>query len=209
MGLIPYIIAGCGPGAIDLITPQVSRVVAEAELIAGTPRLIKLFPNSHVQNLPYNRGLRTFLEDLASHIGKKHVVVLVSGDPGIASLAETVSKHFPGYPMQRLPGISSIQLAFAKVGINWMDAIIIRGHESLPSWNPNWETHNGPFAFLTGEPSTPILAAKLAKQLGRSHLWRCEHLGMRNESIAYLTPRRLEIEGCSKLSVIIIEGTMT
>jgi precorrin-6B methylase 1 len=142
-------------------------------------------------------------------MGQKRVVVLVSGDPGIASLAETIAKRFPEYPIQRLPGISSVQLAFAKVGINWMDAIITRGHASLPPWNPVWENHSGPFALLTGEPSIPTLAARLAQRLGRDHIWRCERLGMRNESIERLTPRRLESEGCNKLSVIIIEGKMT
>jgi precorrin-6y C5,15-methyltransferase (decarboxylating) CbiE subunit len=206
MVLIPCIIAGCGPGSADFITPQVSHAVTKAELIAGTLRLLALFPNSQAQHLPYNCGLKKFLQDLTPHMGEKNVVVLVSGDPGIASLAETIGKHFPKYPIQRLPGISSVQLAFAKIGINWMDAIIIRGHGSLPTWNTAWETHSGPFALLAGEASTPSLAARLAQRLGRKYVWRCEQLGTSKESIARITPRRLIAEGCRELAIIIIEG---
>ena len=205
MGLIPCLIAGCGPGVPELITPQVSHAVTKAELIAGTPRLLNLFPSSPAHRIPYSHGLQNFIRDLTPHIGKKNIVILVSGDPGIASLAETIAKQFPKHPIKRLPGISSVQLAFAKIGINWMDAIIIRGHGSLPSWNPAWEIHSGPFAFLAGEPFIPILASRLAQRLNRSYLWRCERLGMKNESISRLTPAMLESEGCDGLSIIIIE----
>ncbi len=206
MGMMPCIVAGCGPGNPHLITPQVRLAVEDAEVLAGTTRLLDLFPKAPGERVAYEHDLSAFLENLAPHLGRKAVVVLVSGDPGLASLAGTLARHFKGIPFQRLPGISSLQMAFAEAGLDWMDAWILRGHSTLPPWNPAWEGHAGPFAILTGDPGAPTFIANLARRLGRSALWRCERLGLEGQTITRLDPTRLETEGCDPLSVLIIEG---
>ncbi|HWQ09702.1 MAG TPA: precorrin-6y C5,15-methyltransferase (decarboxylating) subunit CbiE [Holophaga sp.] len=206
MGLIPCILSGCGPGAPDLVTPQVRRAALEASLLAGAPRLLDLFPESQAERLPYDQGLSTFLEVLAVHLGRKPVTVLVSGDPGIASLAGTLERRFPHLPFRRLPGISSLQLAFAEAGLDWMEARMIRAHGSLPPWEETWNTHRGPFGILAGAEDSATFTAELATRLGRSRIWRCERLGLGDQRVTRLTPAELAREGCDPLSVLIVEG---
>jgi precorrin-6y C5,15-methyltransferase (decarboxylating) CbiE subunit len=206
MDLIPCLVVGCGPGAPKLVTPQARCAAAQAELLAGAPRLLELFPESAAERLTYDRGLAPFLQDLAPHLGRKSVVVLVSGDPGLASLAGTLARRFPEVPFRRLPGLSSVQLAFAEAGLDWIDARILRVHATLPDWDPSWTGHAGPFALLAGAPGAAGFAADLARCLGRGHLWRCQRLGLEGQSVERLTPEQLCAEGCHPLSVLIVEG---
>jgi precorrin-6y C5,15-methyltransferase (decarboxylating) CbiE subunit len=206
MGLTPCLVVGCGPGAPELVTPQARQAAAQAQLLAGTARLLSLFPESPAGHLVYDGGLAPFLQGLAPHLGREAVVVLVSGDPGLASLAGTLARHFPEVPFRRLPGLSSVQLAFAEAGLDWIDARILRAHGTLPDWDPSWTGHAGPFALLAGAPGAAGFAADLARRLGRGHLWRCQRLGLPGQSVRRLTPEQLSGEGCDPLSVIIVEG---
>jgi precorrin-6B methylase 1 len=206
MGLIPCILAGCGPGAAQWVTPQVRQAVAGLDLLAGAPRLLALFPSGPAQRLAYDRTLAEFLDALAPHLGVHAVGVLVSGDPGLASLAGTLTRRFPAVPFRRLAGISSVQLAFAEAGLDWLEARFLRGHGGLPQWDPAWERHPGPLALLAGHPGAPAFAAELARRLGRGHLWRCERLGLPGQRVSRLTPDALAAEGCDPLCVLILEG---
>lgn len=206
MGLIPVLVAGCGPGPADLLTPQVRGAAQAAELLAGVPRLLDLFSESPAERLPYDQGLAPFLEALAPHLGRRRVVVLVTGDPGLASLATTLVRRFPEQPFRRLAGVSSVQLAFAEAGLDWMEARILRAHGRSPTWDAVWESHRGPFALLAGVEGAAVFAADLALRLGRPAVWRCERLGLEGQSVQRLSPEAMRIEGCDPLSVLIVEG---
>lgn len=198
------IIAGCGPGALELITPQVRRAALNAEVLAGTARVLDLFPEYRGLIVPYDQGLESFLEQLAPHLGQKRVVVLVTGDPGIASLATTLSKRFPETSFKRMAGLSSIQLAFAACGLDWMDARIIRAHGNLPEWDDAWERHTGPFAILAGHPEAPRLALELTQKTGRKAIYLCERLSLPDERVQALSPETFRETSIDPLSVFII-----
>ncbi len=206
MVMIPVLIAGCGPGTSEFVTPQVRQAARGAELLAGVPRLLDLFPESPAERLAYDQGLAAFLEALAPHLGRRRVVVLVTGDPGIASLATTLARRFPEQRFRRLAGISSVQLAFCETNLDWMEARILRAHGTLPMWDSAWETHRGPFALLAGVEGAAAFAADLALRLDRPAIWRCERLGLAGQSVSRLAPEALRDEGCDPLSVLIVEG---
>jgi precorrin-6y C5,15-methyltransferase (decarboxylating) CbiE subunit len=206
MGLIPVIIAGCGPGHADFLTLQVREAAQGAEVLAGAPRLLDLFPESTACCLAYDQGLAPFLEVLAPHLGRRRVVVLVTGDPGLASLAATLARHFPQQSFKRLAGISSVQLAFAEAGLDWMEARILRAHNTLPPWDPAWAGHRGPFALLAGAEGAAAFASEIAERLQRPAIWRCQRLGLSDPSVERFAPEALRAMGCDPLSVLIIEG---
>jgi precorrin-6y C5,15-methyltransferase (decarboxylating) CbiE subunit len=206
MGLTPCVVAGCGPGAPGLVTPQVRAAALDCQVLAGAPRLLDLFPESRAERLACRDGLEPFLAALAPHLGRRPVTVLVTGDPGIASLAGSLVRHFPDQPFRRLPGISSVQAAFAAAGLDHQDACLVRAHGRLPAWESSWDAHRGPFAVLMGHPGAPAFAARLARRLDRGHLWRCERLSLPDQRIERLTPAALAAGGCHPLCVVIVEG---
>jgi len=188
------------------VTPEVHQAAMTCEVLAGVPRLLDLFPDSPARRLPYDQGLAPFLEALAPELGQHRVTVLVTGDPGIASLAGTLARKFPGQTFRRLAGLSSIQLAYAAAGLDHLDGLVIRAHGQIPAWNPVWDLHEGPFAILAGAPEAPAFAADLALRRGRSRIWVCERLSLPDERITVMGPPTLAREGCDPLSVLIIEG---
>lgn len=200
------LIAGCGPGAPELVTPEVRRAALDCEVLAGVPRLLDLFPESPARRVPYDQGLSPFLAALAPELGHQRVTVLVTGDPGIASLAGTLARKFPQHTFRRLPGLSSIQLAYAAAGLDHLDGLVIRAHGQVPDWNPMWDLHTGPFAILAGAPQAPAFVSDLALRLGRSRIWVCERLSLPGERITVVGPPTLAREGCDPLSVLIVEG---
>lgn len=200
------LIAGCGPGALSLVTPEVHQAALDCEVLAGVPRLLELFPASPARRLPYDQGLTPFLNALEPELGRHRVTVLVTGDPGLASLAGTLARRFPEHTFRRLAGLSSIQLAYAAAGLDHLDGLVIRAHGDLPPWNPLWDLHEGPFAILAGAPGAPAFAADLARRRSRSHLWRCERLSLPDQRVDRIDPATLAREGCDPLSVLILEG---
>ena len=203
------LVAGCGPGHLDFVTAQVREAAQGAEVLAGTRRLLDLFPESTAERVAYDQDLPQFLKTLAPHLGQRRVVVLVTGDPGLASLATTLIRRFPEQRFRRLAGISSVQLAFAEIGLDWMEARILRAHGTLPTWETAWEMHVGPFALLAGAEGAAAFAADLALRLHRPAIWRCERLGLESQAVTRLEPEALRSQGCDPLSVLIIEGAQS
>src|ERR1700744_5005235 len=119
-------IAGLGPGAEELITPEVTRTLAEATDVVGY--------GSYVARVPEREGLIRHASDNREELDRarqalrlaaegRHVVVVSSGDPGVFAMAAAVFEAVDaGDPSWRnldikvLPGISAMFAAAARIG---------------------------------------------------------------------------------------------
>lgn len=120
------VIAGLGPGANELVTPEVSQALAEATDIVGyTP---------YVERVPTRDGLVRHSSDNRQEIERathalemavtgRKVVVVSSGDPGVFAMASAIFEALEaGDPAWRrlnirvLPGISAMLAASASIG---------------------------------------------------------------------------------------------
>jgi precorrin-3B C17-methyltransferase len=119
-------IAGLGPGAAQLVTPEVTQALTEAtDLIGYGP---------YVTRVAARAGLMRHLSDNREEIDRaslalrlaaqgKRVVVVSSGDPGVFAMAAAVFEAVEaGDPSWRdldirvLPGISAMFAAAARIG---------------------------------------------------------------------------------------------
>ncbi|HEY0328006.1 MAG TPA: precorrin-3B C(17)-methyltransferase [Rhodopseudomonas sp.] len=120
------IIAGLGPGAAHLITPEVAAALAEAtDLIGYAPYVARVAERAGL--VRHGSDNREEL-DRASHALRlaaqgKRVVVVSSGDPGVFAMAAAVFEAVDaGDPAWReldikvLPGISAMFAAAARIG---------------------------------------------------------------------------------------------
>lgn len=125
-------IVGCGPGSPEYITPLALKAVKGAEILVGARRLLDLFPNHQAETvIEMGSKVETVLEEMAC-LQDRPMVVLVSGDPGLSSLARPVIARFGREACRVIPGISSIQVAFARLGLDWAKARIIDAHGQDP-----------------------------------------------------------------------------
>lgn len=119
-------IAGLGPGAADLITPQVAVALAEATDVVGY--------QTYVDRVPERPGLARHASDNREEIARarqalqlaadgRRVVVVSSGDPGVFAMAAAVCEALEAGPpawgeveVRVLPGITAMLAASARAG---------------------------------------------------------------------------------------------
>ncbi|MFH0958021.1 MAG: precorrin-6y C5,15-methyltransferase (decarboxylating) subunit CbiE [Pseudomonadota bacterium] len=126
-----YII-GCGPGSPDCLTNEAVKTVGKCVSLVGSQRLLLMFPWFTGAKTAIGSDMNSAVRIIEDAHEKGIVGVLVSGDPGLFSLARLVKNRF-GFDMCKyVPGISSLQVAFSRVGLDWSDARIISSHGQDP-----------------------------------------------------------------------------
>ncbi len=125
-------IVGCGPGSLDYLTPASLRAIEQAEVLVGAKRLLDLFPASPAERIVVGAEIGEVLDHIAVRADRQRIAVLVTGDPGLFSLAKPVIERFGRTRCRVIPGVSSVQTAFARIGVDWADARIISIHKEYP-----------------------------------------------------------------------------
>src|SRR3989339_1971691 len=121
-------IIGVGPGAIEYVVPVALRRIKDADCLIGAQRALDLFSRFKKEKVCFDGWLSRVVPYLKKHREDKKIAVLVSGDPGLYSLAHTIAKEFKKDEYEVIPGISSLQIAFARIGESWQDVKIISLH---------------------------------------------------------------------------------
>ncbi len=166
---------GCGPG---MVTEQAAQVIRSARFIYGSSRAIglvkKLIPdNCTVRSISDFRNLSQLPEN---------AVVLSTGDPMLAGLG-----YLPG---EVVPGISSLQIAAARLHISLSRITIIiahgRGYDRAMQETID-ELRREKIVFLIADPKFDV--TELYRRLGAMEISApvriavCENLGYPDEEI--------------------------
>ncbi len=199
-------IVGCGPGAADYLTPAAIHAVEHARVMVGAQRLLDLFPDSNAERIPLSGKIEDTLSKIETRMAVSEIAVLVSGDPGLFSLAGLVVKRFGRGSCRVIPGISSVQAAFAAIGINWADAQIISAHKQDPESAPNTLRNADKIAILAGRRAALKWIADLGRKLGPGRrIFVCEDLTLDEEQVREVTVQELpEVEAGSRTVVLIV-----
>ena len=126
----------------------------------------------------------------------KTAVVLVSGDPGIFSLAEHVVKRFGAARCQIVPAVSSVQVAFARLGLDWVDAKIVSAHGRDAGVAVAELSRHDRVAILAGTADGLDFCADAAEAARASHnAFLCENLTLPDERVRRLLPEEIRRSG--------------
>lgn len=124
-------LVGMGPGGRDYILPIAGKTLREASVWAGAPRLLELAqeicPDEEKIVFEYKSNLEELLAFISASQGQA-LAVLVSGDPGFHSLLGIISRNFPADEYEVIPGISSVQIAMARLGVPWQSDVLCSCH---------------------------------------------------------------------------------
>ncbi len=187
MEMKPITIVGCGPGALDYVTPAALREIERAEVLVGARRLLESFPHVAAERIVVGANVPEALEAMAGRLGDSRIVVLVTGDPGLCSLARPVIRRFGHDACRVIPGISSVHAAFASLGRDWLGARILSAHDSVPEFEPGALAREEKLAVLAGNPSNAAWIEALVASLLPTHtIFVCENLTLADESIRQL-----------------------
>ncbi len=177
-------IVGCGPGHPQYLTPAATTAAEEAETVVGAQRLLDLFPNISAQKIIMSGPLTDTLDAIEEQAAAgQRVAVLVTGDPGIRSLARPVIDRIGRQNCRIIPGISSVQVAFAAVGCAWENVRIVSAHHRMPSVTPQELSQHDRIAVLLGADNAVDWTARVAEALPSHRCFVCEHLTLPEERV--------------------------
>ena len=200
----PIKIVGCGPGSLEYVTPLVYKMAHEADVLVGAQRLLDLFPQTAAQRIPVSSRIEELLDQLEKIPPEKRIVVLVTGDPGLLSLARLVIARFGRDACRVIAGVSSLQVAFAVLGLDWHDALVIDAHGDLPRIDDASIAHAGKIAVYSGKKESFKWMAGLARLLGSEYrIFLCADLTLPGETVREITEDDLLEEGYPSLSIVI------
>jgi cobalt-precorrin-7 (C5)-methyltransferase len=200
------IIVGCGPGAVDYITPAAKAAAGKAEVLIVSERLKGLFPEVAAERIDSGTDVDGILEIMASRRDEgRQVVLLATGDPGIASLARPVIRRFGRENCEVIPGISSVQVAFARLGLDWQDALIVTAHSRNPQVSVADLRKARKIAILGGRPEALTWTAGLIAELGGDRrVFLCEELTLPGEQVREVDADELKGLPVSTRAIVLI-----
>ena len=124
-------VIGCDGGPFS---PQASKALAAARLVIGAPRHLEAdlnTPDSAIAPGAERKEIKHLdeaLDTLDACSGP--VVVLASGDPGFFGIVRALRAR--GIRPNVIPATSSVTLAFARLGLDWDDALVVSAHGRDP-----------------------------------------------------------------------------
>ncbi|SFT47140.1 precorrin-6Y C5,15-methyltransferase (decarboxylating) [Selenomonas sp. GACV-9] len=130
------IVAGIGPGNPDYMVPLASKAIAAAKALVGGKRALAQFAakaSTEQKTMAVTRDIEGVMAFIAQELASHDVVVMVSGDPGYYSLLDALRRNFPVEQIAVIPGISAMQLAFARLALPWHDARLVSFHGRRPA----------------------------------------------------------------------------
>ncbi len=110
------------------------------------------------------------------------IVVLASGDPGFFGIVRLLGERFGVENVRVLPAVSSVALAFARVGLPWDDAMTVSAHGRDPRRAVNVCRAHPKVAVLTSPEFGPAEFARELEGWGRA-FFVAERLGEPDEGV--------------------------
>ncbi len=172
-------VIGCDGGAL---TPAASAALAGASVVAGAQRHLVSVTVPPAAERIVIQHLDTALDAVcAAHAP---AAVLASGDPGFFGIVRALRAR--GVTPVVIPAVSSVALAFARLGLDWTDALVLSAHGRAAGpvlaaalAHPKAAILTGPPEAATGQLRSGLLAA------GRT-VYAAERLGAPGERVRNL-----------------------
>lgn len=202
-------VIGIGPGNPDYMLPMARQVIREVKALTGGRRALSQYAASDQHTFAITRDIPGVMAFIREELRLHDVGVLVSGDPGYYSLLDALKKEFPEEYLQVIPGISSVQLAFARLALPWHDADLISLHGREPKEEELFYAKGRMLGMLTDGVYNSRSIAKLLVEIGwppETRLSICLRLSYPDEEIINTTLQGArEIEEYSH-GVLIVQG---
>jgi cobalt-precorrin-7 (C5)-methyltransferase len=204
-------IVGIGPGDREYLTLKAIKVVEDADLVVGSRRALELFNISENKKIILTKNLVDELKELLKNenIKNKKIAILSTGDPCFSGLLKTLLKiGAKREDIEVISGISSIQIAAAKLKISWEDynIITLHGKEENRKKLLSLIKNNEKVIFL---PNNLKEDAKFLVDSGidpNTKIWVLENLTYENEKIRLKSLKEIANEDFSYLTVCVYRG---
>ncbi|TBL78277.1 precorrin-6y C5,15-methyltransferase (decarboxylating) subunit CbiE [Paenibacillus thalictri] len=182
-------IIGIGDDGASGLNEQVLSYVREAQVLVGGERHLAMFPESQAERIVLKGGLSGIVDDLLERRTRSSIVVLASGDPLFFGVAGFIAKKAGAGAVQIHPHLSSVQLAFARLGDSWQDAVLESVHGRPIRGLAQRIDGKAKIALLTDETNNPAVIARYLLDFGMDEYeaFVAENLGGEDERCGHWT----------------------
>lgn len=200
-------LASLGGGRPETMTAECAAALKQAGCILGAKRLLENLPQGCTENRIAAIRPEALLEAIL--VQHENCVVVFSGDAGFHSGARGLLPLLVerDIPTRVLPGISSVQMLSARLGLPWQDWELVSAHGM--DCNVIGAVGRGkPAFFLTGGELGPgeICQRLTDAGLGTLSVTVGENLSNPDEKITFGTAAELAGQMFSSLSVLLVEA---
>lgn len=163
-------------GAASL-SPEARELVARATLLCGGERHLAFFREHPAERFVIRANLGELVERLRRATGL--IVVLASGDPGWYGIGPFLVERLGQERVRILPNLSSVQLASARLGLSWHDAVQVSAHGRPLASILGAVLQASKAVILTDDRNTPAVIARALLEAGDDDALAdvFEHLG--------------------------------
>jgi precorrin-6y C5,15-methyltransferase (decarboxylating), CbiE subunit len=123
-------LVGTGPGSSEYLTKAAVKAAESVDVLVGSQRALDLFPGFvgatlvlKARNMDEMMKKSIFLVDEG-----KDVAILSTGDPGFSGVLKPILNLRDDLDMEVVPGISSLQLAAARLQLPWDQVNLLTLH---------------------------------------------------------------------------------
>lgn len=195
-------IVGIGPGSPEYITTAAQEMIRNSDILIGGERALKIFEALAKKTFIIRNNLEEMVVYINKHRINSKIAVLASGDPSFYGILEFMKRNFPKTELEVSPGISSAQLACARLCISWHNAGFFSVHGRSTEGLLKIACESGKVVVLTDPKNTPeVIARELVRAgLKGRKIYVCENLSYNDEKITEWdinsVPGRVGSGGC-------------
>jgi precorrin-6Y C5,15-methyltransferase (decarboxylating) len=202
-------IVGVGPGNPDYLTRTAREVVDGCQVLIGGVRNLALFPEWSGRRIEIGNNIEEICNYLETRSPLERIGVLVSGDPGLFSMLQTIRARLPSCQVEVIPGVSSLQYMAAKLNMPWHDWRIVSLHGKDQSLIlPELFRHRKVAVFTGGKYTPEIICQDLLKQgISEARIWVGENLSYPQERIVQGSVTAISERTFNGLTLMLIEVT--
>ena len=149
--------------------PEATSALAAADLVAGAPRHLETAQIPPGAERIEIKRLDDALDAICAASGR--VAVLASGDPGFFGIVRALRAR--GVTPKVIPAVSSVALAFARLGLDWDDALVVSAHGRDPRQALAAALAHPKVAILTAPGHALALATELLRAGRKGYVAEC------------------------------------
>lgn len=198
-------VVGIRPGRSLPGDPDVLGILEGADLLVGREEF--LAPWKHKTTLVLKGGIDRIVNrvrEVAEDGGS--VAIMASGDPNFFGIASVLRRSLEGVRVVVHPEISSMQVAFSRIGERWDDARFFSAHA-----RPLGEIVQGlrscdKACVLTSDGGQPAALARELMRQGQDgfRVYLCEELGGLRENVEEVSLEELSGRECLPLNLLVM-----
>lgn len=181
-------VLGMGPGSSNYVLPISREIIEKADMLIGSKRYIDDYCRPGQKSIVLDSNYPQVVEYLRENLGRERMAIMVSGDSSFYSLTTYIKKNIDVANLNIVPGISSLQYLFSRIGISYERTLLtsLHGREE-DFWDRSLDFDN--IGILTDKKWNPKRIAQeiINRKIDYKYIYVGEKLTYEDEIISKMT----------------------